>query len=62
MEAAAIALGNVTNVSAAIQSLRQRLNDLKNLTEVCEAEMCSYIIHNDVCIESESRKTFEISK
>ena len=38
MEAAAIALGNVTNVSDAIQDLRQRLNQsrsLLNLTEVC---------------------------
>jgi hypothetical protein len=42
VEAAAIALGNVANVSVAIQGLRQRLNDSKslpNVTEVCEAEV-----------------------
>jgi hypothetical protein len=46
VEAAAITLGNVTNVNAAIQDLRQRLNELKgllNLTEVREVEKHSYL-------------------
>ena len=61
MEAAAIALGNVNNVSGAIQGLRQRLiksQSLPNLTEVCveDVQPCKFLyIH--VC--TESRKAFE---
>ena len=41
MEAAAIALGNMANISEAIQDLRQRLNQLRSLIQVCaEVSKC----------------------
>ena len=61
MEAAAIALGNVNDVSGAIQGLRQRLNEsrsLPNLTEVCvEDTQSRKFLYIHVC--TESRKAFE---
>ena len=61
MEATAIALGNVNDISGAIQGLRQRLNksrSLLNLTEVrVEDAQPRKVLY--IHVRTESRKAFE---
>lgn len=45
MEAAAIALGNVTNISDAIQDLRRRLNQSRSLLDLTDVVCTVFSMH-----------------